>query len=350
MDKKDLKKFILEVAFFLVVMIATWQAFFSSQDFGEIGKALQEMEPLALLGTVILSVLFVCGEGYMIWYLMHGLGERCRLHQCFIYSFVGFFFSGITPSATGGQPMQLYCMKKDGGSMSHSSIVLLTVAIAYKTVLVAVGVGILVFWFHPLRTLLGNYFWLYLLGLSLNVIVVTVLYLVMFSPGIIGSIVRGGERLLVKCHLMKPAESRQKKIDGFIEEYRQALEFFKKNKGKLLWILIVTFFQRSTLFVLTYVIYRGFGLTGTDGLEVILLQASVYVAVDMLPIPGAQGITELMYSAVFLPMFTSAYLMPSMMVNRGVSFYLLMLISLAITIVRVVSYKRVKTKDCRMAA
>ena len=135
-----------------------------------------------------------------------------------------------------------------------------------------------------------------------------------------------------------------------IEEYRQALEFFKKNKGKLLWILIVTFFQRSTLFVLTYVIYRGFGLTGTDGLEVILLQASVYVAVDMLPIPGAQGITELMYSAVFLPVFTSAYLMPSMMVNRGVSFYLLMLISLAITIVRVVSYKRVKTKDCRMAA
>ena len=82
----------------------------------------------------------------------------------------------------------------------------------------------------------------------------------------------------------------------------------------------------------------------------ILLQASVYVAVDMLPIPGAQGITELMYSAVFLPVFTSAYLMPSMMVNRGVSFYLLMLISLAITIVRVVSYKRVKTKDCRMAA
>ena len=47
---------------------------------------------------------------------------------------------------------------------------------------------------------------------------------------------------------------------------------------------------------------------------------------------------------------TFPYLMPSMMVNRGVSFYLLMLISLAITIVRVVSYKRAKTKDCRMAA
>ena len=178
---------------------------------------------------------------------------------------------------------------------------------------------------------------------------VSVLYLVMFFSGNHRKHCEGRERLLVKCHLMKPAESRQKKIDRFIEGTGRHWNF-QKNKGKLLWILIVTFFQRSTLFVLTYVIYRGFGLTGTDGLEVILLQASVYVAVDMLPIPGAQGITELMYSAVFLPVFTSAYLMPSMMVNRGGKLYLLMLISLAITIVRVVSYKRAKTKDCRMAA
>lgn len=30
------------------------------------------------------------------------------------YSFIGFFYSGITPSATGGQPVQLYYMSKDG--------------------------------------------------------------------------------------------------------------------------------------------------------------------------------------------------------------------------------------------
>ena len=345
MDKKELKKFILEVAFFLVVMIATWQAVFAQQDIGEVVSAVKEMQPLALVGAALLAVLFVCGEGYMIWYLLRGLGEKSRLGNCFVYSFVGFFFSGITPSATGGQPMQLYCMKKDGNAMSNSSIVLLTVAIAYKTVLVLVGVGILIFWYGPLRSLLGVYFWLYLLGLSLNVIVVSVLYLVMFSPKVIAKIIRGGEKILVKCRLMKPDPSRQEKIAGFMEEYRQALEFFKKNKGKLLWILIVTFFQRSTLFVLTYVVYAGLGLEGTSMIDVILLQASVYVAVDMLPIPGAQGITELMYSAVFLPVFTSAYLMPSMMVTRAINFYLLMLLSLAITIIRLVTYKSVKVRQ-----
>ncbi len=52
-------------------------------------------------------------------------------------------------------------------------------------------------------------------------------------------------------------------------------------------------------FFLTYVVYRGLGLYGTPMLDIILLQASVYIAVDMLPVPGAQGITEAMYRAVF---------------------------------------------------
>ena len=342
MDRKEIKKLIVEAVIFIAIMALTWNAVFSGQDLDEIMVALNEMSIPALLAAALLSIFFVSAEGYMIWYLLKGLGENNRLIRCVGYSFVGFFFSGITPSATGGQPMQLYCMKKDGNAMSNSSVVLMTVAVAYKAVLVTIGLGILLLCYRPLRELLGVYFWLYLLGLALNIIVVVILFLVMFTPRIIRGILQGGERLLVKCRLMKPDDTRQKRMDIFIEEYQQALAFFKKNKGKLAWILAVTFFQRSSLFVLTYVVYLGLGLSGSSAAEVILLQASVYVAVDMLPIPGAQGITELMYSAVFLPVFTSAYLMPSMLITRGMNFYLPLLISLGVTIVRLVGYQRVK--------
>lgn len=53
------------------------------------------------------------------------------LLRCISYSFIGFFFSGINPSATGGQPMQLYYMKKDGNKISSASVVLMTVAVIY---------------------------------------------------------------------------------------------------------------------------------------------------------------------------------------------------------------------------
>ena len=64
-------------------------------------------------------------------------------------------------------------------------------------------------------------------------------------------------------------------------------------------------------------VYLGLGQAGTSIQEVVLLQASVYIAVDMLPLPGAQGITELMYRSVFAPVFSKGSLIPSMLISRG---------------------------------
>lgn len=98
-------------------------------------------------------------------------------------------------------------------------------------------------------------------------------------------------------------------------------------------MIFITILQRSSLFVLTWMVYLGFGMHGADALTVILLQASVYIAVDMLPLPGAQGITELMYQAVFAKVFTQAYLIPSMMVSRGLNFYFLLIVSLGVVLI-----------------
>lgn len=85
--------------------------------------------------------------------------------------------------------------------------------------------------------------------------------------------------------------------------------------------------------MLTWIIYRGFSLEGTDALTVMLLQASVYIAVDMLPVPGAQGITEVMYRSVFSGIFTGEYLMPSLYVTRGINFYFVLIVSLGVVAV-----------------
>ena len=74
--------------------------------------------------------------------------EKKRYVLCGVVSnirLLDFFYSGITPSATGGQPVQLYYMNKDGNKGSDSTIVLMTVAVIYKIVLVVLGVGMLLF-------------------------------------------------------------------------------------------------------------------------------------------------------------------------------------------------------------
>lgn len=55
-----------------------------------------------------------------------------------------------------------------------------------------------------------------------------------------------------------------------------------------------------------------------------------YIAVDMLPIPGAQGITEAMFQNVFRDIFTGRYIAASMCIIRGISFYLCMAAGLVV--------------------
>jgi len=62
-----------------------------------------------------------------------------------LFSSVGFFFSCITPSASGGQPAQIYYMKKEKIPIPVSTLVLMIVTITYKLVLVVIGVVVTFF-------------------------------------------------------------------------------------------------------------------------------------------------------------------------------------------------------------
>lgn len=312
----------------MLVMGFTFMAVYRGQDFEQIGRAVMEMNPFYFVLSLGLGLLFVCLEGFMIWDLLSAMDGKSSLGQCIRYSFVGFFYSGITPSATGGQPMQLYYMTKDGNRATDSAVVLMTVALCYKLVLVVIGLGILLGFRCPLQAYLKGYFGFFILGLCLNTLLVFLILGVMLFPGIMRAAADRFSCLMIRIGWWKPSTEREERIAGFVESYRQAVVFLKEHKKKLVEIAGLTFVQRCSLFVLTWMVYLGFGLKGTDKMTVILLQAAVYIAVDMLPVPGAQGITEMMYKTVFASVFSNGYLIPSMLVSRGVNFYFLLAASL----------------------
>lgn len=330
-QKKKTNLSIGNLILFAAIMGLTLYAVFREQDFDQIAASLQKLSAPYLILAVVLALFFVCMEGTMIWYLLGALGRRrSGLLRCISYSFIGFFYSGITPSATGGQPMQLYYMNKDKNTLADSSVVLMTVAIIYKFVLAVIGTLMLVFWYNPLRDYMKKYFGLFFLGLALNVILVVILLAVMIAPNWMKGIVSKGESLLVRLRIFKFSGKRREKINGFIDGYQDAVQFLIRHKGKVAFLVLLTFLQRCSVFFLTAVIYKGFSQNGTPFLTVMLLQAAVVIAVDMLPLPGAQGISELLYCRIFAGVFSAANLMPSLYVTRGITFYFLLIVSLLV--------------------
>ncbi|MCH5274468.1 MAG: flippase-like domain-containing protein [Lachnospiraceae bacterium] len=321
------KRKVLSAVLFLGLAAITFYVIFKEQDFKELLEAIKGMHKGYLVLAAFTALFFVSAEGILIWYLLRAIGDKCSIFSCLKYSFTGFFYSGITPSATGGQPMQLYHMKKDGHKVADSTVVLMSVATAYKLVLVLMGLGISIFWWQGLRSNLGEYLPIYFLGLFLNAALVAVLLAIMLNgPGMERFLVRA-EKLVVKLHLMKPSEKRRESIHGMVEQYQSAVQFLKSHLGVISFLVGFTFIQRCSVFVLTYFVYRGMGLSGTAPFAIMALQAVVYIAVDMLPLPGSQGITELMYVAVFGRIFIGGSLTVSMCISRGLNFYMLMIVS-----------------------
>lgn len=284
-DRKYGKEFFL----FLAIMMLTFGVVLRGQNFSQLKSTLIRMKPVYVGAALFLSVFFVAAEGCMICFLLRSVGIIVHVRQCVGYSFAGFFFSGITPSASGGQPMQLYYMKRDGIPLPEGTAVLMAVATAYKFVLAVVGMMILLFWQKLLKEHFGGYFFWYIVGLSLNVLLVILLLFVMLKPVLIRHL---AEKIIVmaqKCGMKIPKEKWLEKLDGFLDGYRGTVLFFREHKEKILILIVMTFVQRSSAFLLTFLVYLGFGLSGTAMYQILLLQAAIYVAVDMLPVPGAPG-------------------------------------------------------------
>lgn len=286
----DKKKMIFNIVFLILVFAGTLYGVFHGENLGEIVHIVKTVDPLWLIPGVICVVIFIWGESIIIFYMMHTLGIKLKKWTCFLFSSVGFFFSCITPSATGGQPAQIYYMKKEKIPIPVSTLVLMIVTITYKLVLV----------FHPMLA---------------------------------RSILVKGLDLLEKMHLMKRKSSRLEKLNASMDQYRATAVYLREHVWVLVEVFAITVFQRFALFAATWFVYKAFGLSGSSAFVIIILQGTISVAVDMLPLPGGMGISEQLFLRIFLPVFGSQLLLPGMLLSRGLGYYTELILSALLTIV-----------------
>lgn len=325
-------KNIFNVIFLLAVFTLTLWCIFGGEDMGRVLSYVRTVNPWYLLAGIICVVTFIWGESIIIYYLMRTLGYQVKAGRCYLYSFIGFFFSCITPSASGGQPAQIYYMKKDRISIPVSTLVLMIVTITYKMVLVLLGLAVLII--RPpqvMKYLEPEMGWCYL-GIFLNVVCVAGMLVLVFHPNLAKKIITGGLRILERIHIVKAIPARMEQLEKSMDKYNAAAQYFRTHIRVVVNVLLITFVQRLLLFFITWLTYRGFGLREISMPVIVLLQGMISVCVDMLPLPGGMGISEKLFLGIFIPVFGKALTLPAMIVSRGISYYSQLLISAVMTV------------------
>lgn len=331
--KSKSKKKLFNFLFLVLVFGLTLWSVFRGEDLSQVLTYVSTADSMYIFLGVLCVICFILGESVVLFYLMHTLKTKVSFFHCCLYSFIGFFYSCITPSASGGQPMQVVAMRKDKIPVAVSTVVLAIVTITYKLVLVLVGTIILLVRPPKLMMYLEPAESIIYLGIWLNVICITILFLLVFNPNIVRSV---SIYILSVIHRIRPLKNIKKhteNIDSIVKQYAGTSEFYRNHKRVIVKVFFITLLQRFLLFLVTWFTYRSFGLAGHSLPVIVSLQAMISVAADMLPLPGGMGISENMFLDIFPAIFGEALVLPGMMISRGISYYTQLFISAVMTMV-----------------
>ena len=325
-DKKSRKKALINAGIFAAVFALTVWAVFRGEDMGALAAALRGARPQPLLAAALCVVVFIAGEGIILRWMLRSYGVRLRPGRGFLLSSVGFFFSAVTPSAGGGQPMQVYFMHREKIPVPVSAVTLMVITITYKLVLIVIGLGVALFAGDFLRGCLsGVWFWFYL-GLALATGWVVLLLILVFRPGLAKALLAWGLGILEKLRILRPKPERADRLTASMEKYSETADYLKNHIPLILGVFAVTVAQRLSLFSVTWLVCRSLGLTEVSWATAVILQATIAICADMLPLPGGMGISEGIFLAIFSGVFGSLVL-PGMILSRGLEYYTRLFIS-----------------------
>lgn len=329
---KKSKKKILNLLLLGSIIVGTFYLLLKDQELDAVITAMEHARKLPLVIGVGLVIFFVCCESFIIHYLMKKLDQRVKLYHCIKYSFIGFFYSAITPSASGGQPMQIYYMNLDGIGVAPATLVLIIITIVYKAVLLLLGGIAGITQAKILRENLGGVRILLAVGVIANLVFIGFLLIVIFKQSFARKTLASFILWCSRHRLIKGKDKILKKVLRLLETYENCADDIKKNRSVFFYVTLITVIQRTSLFFVTFLVYKSFGLRGTSAYQIVALQTMIALAVDVMPVPGGIGFSESCFFILFDKIFGEQFVVPGMLLSRGITYYALIVMSAAITL------------------
>ncbi|MCT4660750.1 MAG: flippase-like domain-containing protein [Tissierellales bacterium] len=308
---------------FVVGVIAAFSFYLVST--GKINTVMEHMGSINknwLLAALGASITYWILEAKMVNNMIRSMGGHQTYFEAFKITIIGQFFSGITPFASGGQPMQLYLLTKQKVPVGKGSSALMSKFIIYQGTLVVYALILLLFKSSFFIENISNLFFLVILGFGVNAVVIGTLIFFSHSKrtnkGIAKKVIGFGHRI----HLIKNPE---KTIAGFnkhVEEFHDNVVLLKQNKLLFLNTVVLTVIQLTMFFIVPYFIYRSFGLSGANLMNMLSATAFVLMITSFIPIPGGTGGAEGGFHMMLGLFFIGNYALTAMVLWRLITYYL----------------------------
>lgn len=335
---KKTKKMIRNLIIFILLIILTFYIILKDQNVFEIFDIVLSVKKEFIIIAILCMCFYITCEAINIERTLKALNEKSTFLKNVKYALIGFFFSSITPAASGGQPMQIYYMYKDNISVANSTLALLINLTCMQIVTISIALVSLVFNYQYLNTAL---LWFFVIGVSLNLTALALLLISIFSKRMTKGIINITIKIM-KFFRIKNIEDKQIKLENELNKYQGSATYIKSNRKLILKVLATAYIQFIAYYSISYFVYRSFGLSEHNIFEIITMQSILYATVSGIPSPGAVGVSEGGFLAIFRHVYSENMVNSAMLLSRGINFYLFVLISSIVSMISTIIDKKQK--------
>lgn len=339
------KKYILSFLLFILLFLLTYFYIFRRYDFNLLIQILKECNTTYILLAVLCMILYPVFEAIFIHMFSKNLGCNISFYKALGYTFTEIYFSGITPSSTGGQPIQMLEMKKDKIPYYKSTTIVIINTIIYKLTLVFLLILSLIFYHKEIFDKFYIFKYLVLFGSIFNILFVLLLIALLYSKRAINFIKKIIIYIINHISLVKNKEKYIENISRTIDKYKNISSDIKENKPLLIKSFIILLLQRLSILLVSYFVYKSFGLNKYSIFLIIAFQVCIISASDFIPTPGGIMVTEGIIIAINKYLYTDFNDISAMILQRSINFYLLMIISFIFYIIFHYDKRRNTPKD-----
>ena len=273
--------------------------------------------------AVISQLVYMFTETTVIYLFIRERYKNFSYLNALKVSFTGLFWSAVTPSSTGGQPMQIYLLHSMNVEIGYATSRLMQKFLVYQVVLTFISIISVILNFGYILTNDNIVFMIILLvfGFVSQLAVTLVIVMFSFSPNISRKFIMFFAKVLGKIKIVKNLDSKISDIDKQLDTFHSSNKNIYKKPKLLIPVVILTFVQFIAMFLVPYFIYLSFGLTDIGPVQIATSQAFVNLMSGMIPIPGASGAAELGYTAFFGAIFVGGTLKSSALIWRVINYY-----------------------------
>jgi uncharacterized protein (TIRG00374 family) len=333
-------KRILSFLFIVLSITAVFFIAFSNQDLTNAWDAIKQMNVFWLGAIFLCWLAYTFFDGMNYWCYLNHQGFKISIGRAVNVALIGFYYSNITPGATGGQPMQVNSMRKAGIPVGYGTMAVTIRFITNQTVVSVLALVLFLLNRSFVYQQLEGAIWFVRIGWLINFAAVPLVLLAAFKRNWIQRLAELLIGWLEKIHLVRNKDITISKVTEVLDTYHTALLDLMHSPGQILLQFACSTLGLLSLFATTVFVYYAFGLTGTPWYQILTISSLLFVSASYTPLPGASGAQEGGFLYFFRGIFTGGTIGIALLIWRFFTYYLFLFVGLFTTLLEKIRRRR----------